>query len=100
MDRDSGNETQKPYECSSNYALSKLIVDNGDQDLWRRENPDFSVLTHCRRSSGIRSRMYRVYTDIKFANNTKISKITSSFSDDYNAILLERVLSKTKIGKD
>ena len=44
MDRDSGNETQKPYECSSNYALSKLIADNGDQDLWRRENPDFSVL--------------------------------------------------------
>ena len=69
MDGDSGNKTQKLYECSSNYALFKLIADNGHQDLLRRENPDFSGLTPCRRFSGIRSRMYRVYTDIKFANN-------------------------------
>ena len=31
---------QKLYICRFNYALSKLIVDNGLVDLWRRENPD------------------------------------------------------------
>ena len=28
------------YRCCSNYALSKLIVDNGLEDLLRRENSD------------------------------------------------------------
>ena len=38
-DRDGENKTQRLYRCCSNYALSKLIVDNGLEDLWRRENP-------------------------------------------------------------
>ena len=38
MDRDGGNKTQKLYRCRSNYVLSKLIVDNGLEDLWRSEN--------------------------------------------------------------
>ena len=42
-DRDGGNKTQRLYRCCSDYALSKLIVDNGLIDLWRRENPNFSV---------------------------------------------------------
>ena len=43
-DRVSENKTQRLYRCYSNYALSKLILDNGLDDLWRRENshcPDF-----------------------------------------------------------
>ena len=40
IDRDSENKTQRIYWCCSNYALSKLIVDNGLEDLWRTENPD------------------------------------------------------------
>ena len=40
MDRYSGNKTQRLYRCSSNYALSKLIVNNELKDLWRRENLD------------------------------------------------------------
>ena len=40
IDRDDENKTQRLYRCCSNYALSKLIVDNGLEDLWRRENPD------------------------------------------------------------
>ena len=40
IDRDGENKTQRLYRCCSNYALSKLIVDNGLEDLWRRENPD------------------------------------------------------------
>ena len=40
--RDGENKTQRLYRCCSNYALSKLIVDNGLEDLWRRGNPDFS----------------------------------------------------------
>ena len=40
IDRDGENKTQILDRRSSNYALSKLIVDNGLEDLWRRENPD------------------------------------------------------------
>ena len=45
MDRDGRNKTQRFYRCRSNYALSKLIVDNGIKDLWRRENTDSSEFT-------------------------------------------------------
>ena len=31
--RNAGNKTNRPYRCGSNYALSKLIVDNGLEDL-------------------------------------------------------------------
>ena len=40
MDRDGENKTQRLYCCYSSYDLSKLIVDNGLEDLWRREDPD------------------------------------------------------------
>ena len=45
IDRDSENKTQRLCRCCSNYALSKLIVDNGLEDLWRRENPDSPEFT-------------------------------------------------------
>ena len=38
--RVSENKTQRLYRCCSSYALSKLIVDNGFESLWRRENSD------------------------------------------------------------
>ena len=40
IDRVGENKTQRLYSCCSNYALSKLIVDNGLEDIWRRENSD------------------------------------------------------------
>ena len=40
IDRDGENKTQRLHRCCSNYALSKLIIDNEIEDLWRRENPD------------------------------------------------------------
>ena len=43
--RDGENKTQRLYRCCSNYGLSKLIVDNRLEDLWRRENPDFPEFT-------------------------------------------------------
>ena len=49
-DRDGENKTQKLYRCCSNYALWKLIVDNGPEDLWKRENPDSSEFTSYNRS--------------------------------------------------
>ena len=45
IDRDGENKTQMLYRWCSNYTLSKLIVDNGFEDLWRRENPDSSEFT-------------------------------------------------------
>ena len=40
IDKDGENKTQRHYRCCSNYALSKLIVDNGLEDIRRRENLD------------------------------------------------------------
>ena len=40
INRDGENKTKILYRCCSNYALSKLIVENSLEDLWRRENPD------------------------------------------------------------
>ena len=83
-----------------NYALSKLIVDNGMEDLWRRENPDSSEFTFYDRSSGTRSSIDGVSTDIKIASNTEINYITVSFTDHYNAIFINKFPSKAKIEKD
>ena len=40
IDRDGENKPQRLYRWRSNYALWKLIQDNGLEDLWRKENPD------------------------------------------------------------
>ena len=99
-DRDEGNKTQKRYRCHSKFALSKIIMDNGLEDLWRRENPETSEFTHYDRSSGTRSRTDRAYTDKKIANNTKITHKMISFSDHYNALIINKFSSKPKLGKD
>ena len=88
------------YRCYSNYALSKLIVENRLEDLWRRENQDSSELSHYDRSSGPRFRIDRVYADIKIASNTKINHLIVSLTDHYNAIFIDRLPSQTKIGED
>ena len=31
---------KEPYRCCSSYAMSNLIVSNGLDNLWRRENSD------------------------------------------------------------
>ena len=77
---DGGNKTQRLYRYDCNYVLSKLIVDNGLKDLWI-------------------DRIYRVYTDIEIANNTKINHIMISFTDHCNGVSLDTLPSKTKIGK-
>ena len=52
MDMDGRNKTQRLYRCCSNYALSKLIVANGLEDLWRREKPESPEFTYHNRSFG------------------------------------------------
>ena len=81
-------------------GLAKLIVDNGLDDLWRRENPDYSELTHYHRYSGIRCRIDRVCTDIKIFSNTKINHVMVSFTDHYNAISIDKIYKlKLKLKK-
>ena len=46
IERDGENKKQR----LSNYALSKLIVNNGIEDIWRRENPDSPEFTYYDRS--------------------------------------------------
>ena len=43
MGRGGGNKTQILYRCRSNYALSKLIMDNRLKGLSKRMNPDYWV---------------------------------------------------------
>ena len=89
MDRDDGNKTQIIYKFHSNYILSKLIVDNMLEEC-RRENLDSSDFTHYDTSSGTRSRIDRVYADIKFASNTKINHLMVYFTEHYNSICINR----------
>ena len=39
IDRNGENKTQRLYRGCSSYAVSKVIMDNKLEDLWRRENP-------------------------------------------------------------
>ena len=89
IDRDSGNKTERPYSWGSTYALSKIILDNQLEDLRRRENPVSSEFSHYDRFCCTRSRIDRVYTDIKIANNTKPNHIMVSFTDHYTAVSLD-----------
>ena len=75
IDRNDENKKQKLYRCHSKFNLSKLIVDNGLEDLWRRENPDISFTTDLAQIFWpiFWSRIDRVYPDIKIANKTKIN---------------------------
>ena len=86
IDKDGENKKERIYRCRSNYALSKLVVDNGLEDLWRRENPDSSEFTRYNRSSGTRSTIDRIYIDIKMASNIKINHIMVSFTDHYKQL--------------
>ena len=52
IDADSENKIQRLYRRRFNYVLSKLIVDNGLEDLWGRENLDSSEFSCYYRSSG------------------------------------------------
>ena len=90
---------------SSQLCLVELIMDNELEDLRRWlpsdcVSPDFSELICCDRSSGTRSRIDRIYTDLKIASNIKTNHIMISFTDHYNAIFIDIFPSKTKIGKD
>ena len=99
MGRDTTKKTQRLYRCRSNYALSKLTADNVFEDLWRREDPESCEFIRYNMSFGSVSRIHRVYTDVKIPNNTKINHIIISYSDQYNAISIDRLLPKTEIGK-
>ena len=68
--------------------------------IYGEERTQILEFTRYDRSSGARSRIDRVYTDIKIANNTKINLIMVSFTDLYNAVSIDRLLSKTKIRRD
>ena len=46
VDRDGENKTQSLYRCGFTYALSKLIVENELEDLWRRESSPEFLLVH------------------------------------------------------
>ena len=67
-------------------------MDNGLKDLWRRENLDSSEFTQYDRFSRTRSRIDRVYTDMKITSNTKTNHtmVITSFTDHYDAISIDR----------
>ena len=61
---------------------------------------DSSEFARYDRPSGTRSRIDRAYIDIRTASNTKINHKMVSFTDHYNAISIDRIPSKTKIGEE
>ena len=52
MDRNGENKTQRLHWYCSSYVLSNFIVDNGREDLWRRENTDSLEFTSYDRCFG------------------------------------------------
>ena len=97
IDRDGENKTQRLYRCCFNYALSKLIVDNGLEDPEGRTQIPLSLPATIGPLSRIQDRQGLV--NIKIAKNTKINHVIVSFTNHYNAISIDRLSSKTKIGK-
>ena len=103
IDRDDENKTQRLYRWCSNYALWKLIVDNGLEDLWRRENPDLPGFTCYDRSFAKDPRctgsiLISILIQKLLATPRLITMV--SFTDHYNAISIDRLPLKTKIGND
>ena len=96
IDRNDENKTQRLYRCCSNYTLSKLIMDNGFDDLWRKERLGSPPYT---KGSLPRILDRQVLYWYKIANNTKIDYLMVSFTNRYNAISIDRLPWKTKIGK-
>lgn len=62
MNRDGRNKTERLYRSGSNDALEKIIMYKGLENLWREENLDSAVFTHCNRSYIRGSRIVRVYS--------------------------------------
>ena len=92
MDSDGGNVTQRLYTCDSNYTLSKLIVIIGSRIY--QEGKTYISLSSPTATDllvGTRSRIDRIYIDIKIAINTKTNHMMVSFTDQYNVIACERL---------
>ena len=85
------------YRCCFNYALSKLIVDNGLEDPEGRTQIPLSLPATIGPLSMIQDRQGLV--NIKIAKNTKINHVVVSFANHYIAISIDRLSSKTNIGK-
>ena len=97
MERDSGNKIDF---IDVVLIMTKLIMDNELDGLWRRENRDPSESFCYDRSSGTKPRIDRVYIDVKIASSTKIYHIMVCCTDNYNANFIDRFPLKSEIGKD
>ena len=93
------------YRCCSNCNLWKLIVDNGLEDLWRRENPDSPEFT-CydtpfAKDSGYTGSILISILIQKLLTILKINHIMVSFTDQYNSISIDRLptIEKLKLEK-
>ena len=95
MDRYGWNKRQKLYRCCSSYAF---IVDNGLR-IYGEGRTQIPLSSPFMIKPLGRIHADNVYADIKIANNTESNHIMESFTDHYNAISVDWLPSKTKIGK-
>ena len=51
------------------------------------------------RPSGTKSKADRLSTDTKTSRNTKINHLMVSFTDDFNAVYIDKLPSKTRLEK-
>ena len=92
-------KTQRIYGCRTNYALSKLIVDNVLEDLCRRKISDSSEFNCYDRSSGTSPGWGGSTLIKKIARSTRVNHIAVSFTNHHNAISFDTLTPKSKIGK-
>ena len=100
MDRDGENKKficavpVMPYQNSS-WIMGLRIYGEGRNQIPLSSLATIGLLARIQDRQGLYKN-----TDMKIANNTKVNHIMISFTDHYNAICIDRLSSKTKIGKD
>ena len=84
-----------PYQNSS-WVMGLRIYGEGRNQISLSPPATIGLLA---RIQALSMGLYK-NTDMKIAINTKVNHIMVSFTDHYNAISIDRLYSKTKIGKD
>ena len=79
--------------------LEALIQQFDLEDHWRLQNPNEKLYTHYHGRTDTFARIDRAYTDVRLRPNIKIKHVINSFSDHYNAVLLEKRNHNLKIGR-
>ena len=76
-----------------------LITEFDLEDLWRRQKPTNCLYTHFHGRSNTYSRIDKAYTSTNLRVGARIYHKTNGFSDNFQAIVIKKKLTKFKRAK-